>query len=445
MNIEALEEKELTDTINESHPETPETSQPMQLETSEPETTALVPTEPEVIEGEFVEIAPAEDTTPPKQKPYWLLIPFTILFCLAFLAGTFLLPLLAPSATVTIIPVEQTITTTAVIQVPGRALLPLTLMQRMSVPATGNRHQTATSATGTITLYNGLLTSQTIAPGTILTGNDGVQIITDQAATIPAGNPPIYGQVSVPANAFLAGESGNISAYDINTACCATSVVAKNTQGFTGGASARDVLVATRDDINTAVTSLLVTLGQSENAALQAQLRPGEALITPSCNPRVSSDHKPGDEAKHVTVTVSVTCSGIAYVARTLYRVATQLFISDGTRKLGAHFTLFGDIHITSIQATGTHSRQGQVRTIVQVKGAFVYQITKAIQQKLIYLIAGKPKQQALATLLIFPGIAGANITVKGGSQTLPENPGSITIVVAYRSALLCSSSNSYK
>jgi hypothetical protein len=424
MHIEALEEKELTDTTNEPQPETPE-----------PETTALVPTEPDVIEGEVIELEPpesTEDRTPPKQKPYWLLIPFTILFCLVFLAGTFLLPLLAPTATVTIIPVEQTITTSAVIQVPGRSLLPLTLMQRMSVPATGNRHQTAARATGTITFYNGLLSSQTIAAGTILTGRDGVQIITDQAATIPAGNPPIYGQVSVPAHAVLAGEQGNIQAFDINAACCATSVVAKNTNAFTGGASARDILVATRDDINNAVTTLLVTLGQSETAALQAQLRPGEALITPNCTPRVSSDHKPGDEAKHITVSVSVTCYGIAYDVHTLYQHVTQLFTSDAIRKLGTHYALVGDIQLTINHAT---SRQGQAQMLVQVTGTWVYHITKAIQQHLIQLIAGKARQLALATLLSQLGIQGAQITVKGGNQTLPQEPGSITIVVVYRSA----------
>ncbi len=432
MHTSIFEEEALTDTTNEPQPETPPTTQP---EAPEPETTALVLTEPDIIEGEVIEIEPPESTedhTPPKQKPYWLLIVFTIACCLIFLTGSFLVPLFTPSATVTIIPVERTITTRAVIQVPGRALLPLTLMQSMSAPATGNRHQDATRATGTITFYNGLLSSQTIAAGTVLTGNDGVHIITDQAASIPAGNPPIYGQVTVSARAVLAGEQGNILAYDINQACCATSVVAKNTQPFIGGQSARDVLVVTRTDINTVVTSLLVTLSQSENAALQAQLRPGEALITPNCTPRISSDHKPGDEAKQVSISVSVTCSGIAYTAHTLHQNAIQLFTSDATSKLGAHYTLVGDIQITIIHAT---SRQGQAQMLVLVTGTLVYQITPPIQQHLLHLIAGKPQQQALATLLTFPGIQEAHITLKVGNWTLPDDPGNITIVVVYRSA----------
>jgi len=435
MHKAALEEKDLTDNTNEPQTETPETSQPTQLKTSEQETTALVPAEPEIIEGEVIAIEPPESTedhTPPKQKPYWLLIPITILFCLVFLAGTFLLPLLTPSAIITIIPNERTISITTTIQVPGRALPSLTLMQSTTAAATGKHHQPARRAAGMITFYNGLLTSQTIAAGTILTGNDGVQIITDQAATIPAGNPPIYGQVTMSAHAVLAGSSGNISAYDINQACCATSVVAKNTNAFTGGQSARDVLVVTRIDINNVVTTMLVTLSQSENAALQAQLHEGEELITPNCTPTVLSNHMPGDEAKQVTVTVSVTCSGIAYAAHMLYQNATQLFTSDATRKLGAHYALVGDIQLTIIHAT---SHQGQAQMLVQVMGTFVYQITKAIQQHLIKLIAGKPQQQALAMLLTFPGIQGAHISVKGGNRTLPQNPGYIHIIIVYRNA----------
>ncbi len=416
-----LEEMALTQHSNEQEqqPEPPETTASSEPEEAKPETqeqevTALIPAEPEVIEGEFVEIEPqetTEDHRPPKQKPYWLLIPFTILFCLVFVART------------------------AAIQVHGRELLPLTLMQSMSAPATEKRHQDATRAKGTITFYNSLLSHQTIPAGTIVTGNDGVQIITDQAARIPAGNPPSYGQVTVSAHAVVAGPKGNVPAYDINTACCATSVVAKNTESFTGGAAAREYLVVTRADINTAVTSLLLTLSESEVAALQAQLHPGEALITPSCNPSVSSNHHPGDEAKQITITVSETCTGFAYVAQQVYADALQLLTAQATTTLGAEYALLGDIQITIVHATARDPRQGSVNMDVQVTGTWVYQITPAIQQRLSRLIAGKTNQQAGALLLQFPGIAGAQITLKGRNQTLPQDPRGIHLIVVHRSA----------
>ncbi len=439
MHTNTLEETELTDNTSEPQQEQPETTaspepEEAQPETQEQEVTALVPIEPEVIEGEVIELEQpdtAGDHLPPRQKPYWLLIPFTILLCLEFIAASILFPLLAPTATVTIIPVERTITRTTTIRVSGRELLPLTLMQSLSAPATGKQHQDPTRAAGTITFYNGLLASQTIAGGTVLTGSDGVQVITDQPAIIPAANPPFEGQVTVTAHAVVPGQQGNIPAYDINQACCASSVLAKNTSAFTGGAAARDFLAVRRTDINTTVTSLLLTLSQSENAALQAQLHPGEALITLSCTPTVLSNQKIGDAAKQVTVTVSETCGGIAYAAHEVYAGAMQVLTSQAGSSLGANYALLGDLQVSIIHAT-IINRQGRANLVVQVTGTWVYQITPAIQQDLLHLIAGKTKQQAGAMLLQFPGIAGAQITLRGGNQTLPLDSKAIRILVQY-------------
>src|SRR5713101_208582 len=100
-----LEEAELTNDTNEQEPQ-PEISEltpPPPLAPPEPETTAVVPAEPDVIEGEVIEIelpVTSEDHIPPTQKPYWLLIPLTIFLCLVFLAVSLLLPVLTPSATI---------------------------------------------------------------------------------------------------------------------------------------------------------------------------------------------------------------------------------------------------------------------------------------------------------------------------------------------------------
>jgi hypothetical protein len=251
MHMSAVDEATLTQDINEQ------------------ETTALVltTTEQEVIEGEVIIIEPPEtleDDKPPPQKRYWLLIPLTIILCLLFPAGSFLLPLLTPTATVTILPIERSITITTAIQVHGRLLPTLTLSQIVTVPATGKRHQAATRAEGTITLYNGLLISQTIAAGTVLTGSDGAQVVTDHPATIPAANPPTEGQTTVPAHALNTGASGNIPAYDINQACCATSVLAKNTAAFTGGQSTRAYSVVTASDLASAEAAVNPTILKSQ-------------------------------------------------------------------------------------------------------------------------------------------------------------------------------------
>ncbi len=439
MQIIAVEEVQSMESTNEPQPEdiAPPTIEP---EAAQSETAAVVipPSETEIIEGEVIVLDPSEeiaDHTPPKQKPYYLLIPLSLMFCLLFLGVSYLLPLFSPSATVTIIPVERSITTTASIQVQGRTLPPLTLSQSQTIQATGHRHQDEQRARGSITFYNGLFTSQTIATGTVLTGSDGVQIVTDQPANIPAANPPYIGQVTVSAHAIHAGQRGNIQAGDINEQCCLPAVKAVNNGAFQGGQNARDYSVVTRTDINTAVTSLLVTLSQSEDAALQAQLHPNEQLITPSCQPHIVSDHKIGDEAKHVSVTISVTCSGIAYAAHEVYANATQLLTSQAGSTLGANYALVGDIQVTIIHATITNSHQGRAHIIVQIAGTWVYQITPPMQQHLVQLIAGKTKQQAITILLHFPGIQAASMQLAGGNTALPADPNHIHLIVMYQTS----------
>ena len=431
----AVEKVPVMESTNEPQPEQPEPARTTEQETTQP--TALVPaaTEPEVIEGVVIEIESPEtpkDHTPPKEKPYWLLIPFAIVLCLIFLAGSYLVPLLTPSATVTIIPVERTITLTAAIHVPGRQVAPLMLSQSITALATGKRHQSATRATGTITFYNGLFTTQTIAAGTLFTGNDGVQVITDQPAIVPAGNPPIYGQVTVSAHAVLTGASGNIQAYDINTACCATSVLAKNAETFTGGHNARDYLVVTTSDIASAGATLTASLAKSEQAALTAQLNSGEALITPPCNPKVTFDHKIGDEANEVHVSISETCSGIAYLANALQQNATQLLQQEVIQRLGTGYRLIGDLQVHVLTASITNHTKGIATINIHVDATYVYQLSQAQKRHIINLIAGKTEQQALTTLLHLPGIQGAAFTLKGNAATLPDDPGKISIVVKY-------------
>jgi hypothetical protein len=439
MQTSAIEEAALTEHSNEPElqPEIQEPAPTAQEEAPKQETTSLVPTEPEVIEGEVVVIEPpetTEDYPSPKHTPYWLLVPFTILLCLLILAGSYLVPLVTPTATITVIPVERNITITTAIRAHGRLLPVLTLSQSATAPATGIRHQSATRAHGTITLYNGQFRRQTIAAGTIFTGASGVSIITDQTARIPAGNPPVYGQTSVPAHALSAGASGNIQTYDINTACCLPSVLAKNTQAFIGGAEARDYVVVTNTDIASAQASIQTTLAASEQAALTAQLRPGEEFITTACNNQIVTNHKPGEEAREVTVTLSDTCGGLAYAAHEVYAQATQMITIEAANQLGTGYALSGDLQAHILHATISNPIQGIATFAVKLSAIYVYRLSPNEKQQLLHLIAGKTNQQAGTMLLQFPGIAGAQIKVKGGNRTLPQDIRNIQMIIVYRS-----------
>jgi hypothetical protein len=311
----------------------------------------------------------------------------------------------------------------------GRLLQPITISQSQTVPATGRRYQPPEQARGFITFYNGQFQSLTIAAGTILTGTDGTEIITDQDATIPAANPPIFGQTTVSAHTINAGSKGNIPAFDMNEACCAQSVLVKNINPFTGGQNERTFTTVTKSDVNTTATTLKSSLDISMQGALQGQVQPPEQLYMLPCAPTVTSDHPIGAEATQVKVTVSQTCSAVAYSREALEQKATDLLTRQAATKIGTGYSLFGEVNVTVTQTTTTHTPP-VVFLSFHAQGTWIYGLSYKAQEHIKALIAGKTKQQALDILAHLPGIVQATIGDVDGNATLPRNPNLIHLVI---------------
>jgi|GEM_PF-532830 len=358
-----------------------------------------------------------------------------VVLLLTSIAFQLLLLFLTPTVTIMLVPVVRELSTTATIMavaepptgrhIPARLLPPLTLTQTTTIPATGKGHQDALAAAGTITFYNGLFTSQTIAAGTTLTGSDGVQVVTDQLAVIPAAlasTPPTYGQVTVSAHAKDPGPQGNIPMRDINQACCLSSVLAQNTAAFHGGQHERDYTMVTREDIDHGVASLTTTLIQSEHAAFTAQLTSNEALATPLCTRNVTADPQAGAEAATVTVTVSEQCTSIAYDAVALQRQATQVLTRELAQRGGTHYRLLGAVQVSILHARIIDQKHEVARLTVHIVGMWIYQFNQQELQRIRHLIAGKTPPQAIHILLSLPGIQRASITGIGESKSLPKN-----------------------
>jgi len=374
-----------------------------------------------------------------------------IVLPLVSIAFQVVLLLLNPTATITLVPVVRDLSLTTNMlaiksgtptggQIPARRLAPLTLTQTKTVPATGKGHQDAEAAMGTITFYNGLFTSQTIAAGTTLTGSDGVQVITDQFAVIPAAlatTPPTYGQVTVSAHAKDIGPQGNIPVRDINQVCCLPSVLVQNTVAFQGGQNERDYTVVTWEDINHGVASLIPTLRQSEHAAFAAQLRAREALATPPCTRRVTTDHHASAEAAAVTVTVSEQCRAIAYDAAALREQATQALTRELAQREGPHYRLVGAAQASLLHARIIDQGRKVAGLTVQIKGTSVYQFSQQQLQRIKELVAGKMPSQAERILLGLPGVQRATIAGIDTNRGLPKDYSHIQVRMLYGEWLL--------
>ncbi len=340
-----------------------------------------------------------------REKVNWRFVACTLLLFFSAFGVSLWYALTYPTVTVSVVPVEKSLSLTVPLPVSLRHLAPITLTESLSVDTTGKGHQDAWPASGTLTFYNGEFTSETIAAGAVFTGADGVQVATDRFVTIPAATPPYFGRASVTAHALTAGVVGNIRAGDINKACCFPSVEVKNKTPFTGGADERDYRVVAKADIDAMASELKQVLSQQIAAAFI--LRPGEALQTSNCIFSVSSNHRIGDEADTVKVTVEHTCQGVAYDQQELARKATDVFKMRETP--GPHYMLVGAVQASIISVSPL---------VVRCRGLWAYILTQSYQHDLASAIAGDTPAQARAYLLRSGVITQATVT-----QDLPKDP----------------------
>ncbi len=314
-------------------------------------------TEAEVVEGEIV--AEAAAPVQAKRKPYWLLPVMTGVICSLLIAAQIM--------HVTVLnanpfaPKTQLLTIIMTIKLQGRQLPSLTLSQTAITPTTGHVHQSAKRATGSVTFFNGQISSQFVKGGTALTDVHGIQVVTDYGISVPAGSPPNYGQATVSAHALRSGLQGNIAAHSIDNVF--GGMFAKNTIAFHSGVAARDYVVVTKSDVDSIATSLFVTLNQSGIAALRAQLAKDENMIALSCIHHVSSSHKIGDEAKSVSVAAFATCHSLAYNSQALYAVAKQV--------LSMQHTLSSNVSLSVLNAHV--SSNSTIAFLVHAYASFVY------------------------------------------------------------------------
>lgn len=291
-----------------------------------------------------------------------------------------------PKTLVILYTVEKPANLTTILDVPTRTLAPVTLTRSLATSTTGHGHQDARTAMGTVTFYNGQNTPQNIPVGTVLTGQDGVKITTDQPAFVPAANLPTVGVVTIVASAIQAGSQGNIAPYDINVALTSVLTV-KNQTSFTNGRDARDFQAVAQTDIDSITAQITHTLSSSFQTAFV--LRKGEQAQPTNCHTTTTANHRGGDEAQTVTINGSETCSAVAYSQNTLQQRATQLFTAQTAP--GKHYKLVRSLTATIVSVTPL---------TVRLVGSWVYVLSQEYEQSLAQAIQGDTPAKAKAYLL---------------------------------------------
>ena len=375
-----------------------------------------------------------------------------LLYFLALvLVAMFVAPVVTLAATVTLVPETKTLSTTLTVtalstgtpeqarkQVAARLLSVSSPTQSQTVPTTGTGHAPARVGEGTVTFYNAAPYSQTVVAGTLLTGADGIEIVTAAPAAVPAGNPPTFGIATVPAHAAVIGPQGNIAPLDLNGLCCMAGISVKNTTAFHDGQYAYDYPMVTQADIDQAARPLLATLTPETQASLQAEVHPNERLVGQvGCQPAVTPDHPVGSDASQVTVSVSVTCRAEIYDHEAVVRLVTNALMHEATTTPGTDYALRGTIG-TTITSGGAspHAKPGTLTLLVTGEGVWVYQMSTAEQARLTKLIAGLSRQAAVQVLQQQEAshLAAVHIQVTGlwaSGSRLPADPTHIHLLVA--------------
>lgn len=260
----------------------------------------------------------------------------------------------------------------------------------------------------------------------MLTGTDGVSIVTEQDALLPAAVMPTEGQVSVAAHATLTGPQGNIGAGAIYGACCRFDVFVANS-AFVGGQDARTYATVAAQDVQDVVTHITPSLLHSVQAAFQTQVQSTETLITPlACTQQVMPSPHVGLEATTVSVTVNDTCTGMTYITQDFTTLATQRATQDAVQHLGTGYTTTGiQTSITSV----TLEVHGVLALHVSSHRLWIAQMSDAQQHALKVMLAGKSKAQATTLLLHLAGVQSVSLTLTQGT-TLPKDTTHIALLM---------------
>jgi len=372
-------------------------------------------------------------------------------------------PTAAGPATVTITPesldLKNTYTITAVTgtpdaskqQVGARVISVTTPAVNKTVQATGSGTSPGTHATGSLDVVNyDTANALNVPAGSSFPNNfstacasSSLIMVLDASVTLPAAQAgSAYPSVIVPGHVQQVGTIGDFSdngcfgfIYHNLSNCPGTTYgnvcwAIASVYPFTGGTDPQRYTAVAQSDIDGAANSLINANQPDAQQVVQGQVQSNEQLIgTPQCSPNTSADHKAGDAASQVTVTVTFTCTGEAYDHDAALALASTLLTNQARSSPGGGYALVGQIKTTLTNAT--LGSQGMVTITATAEGVWVYQFSDAQKQALASLIAGKSEQEAIQALQAQTGVAHAMIQLADGDgKTLPADPKQITITI---------------
>ncbi len=382
-------------------------------------------------EQEPPEVTRKQPTRAKKEPLYFLY--YVLILCLFLVldnVNSVLTSLFTSTATITIVTSSHEFSTNTVFTIPTSSFRQVSFTETGSVPTTGKGHQNATFARGEVTFYNSLPSPQTIDTGTLLAASDGVQFVIDEAITVPAGSYSGNGQVSVSAHAISPGLAGNIQAGDISGTCCKEYILVRNNAAFSGGQGARDFQFVTSTDMQDVQNSLFSKIN-GELQKDQSQVPSSDTLLTPvPCSNNIQSNHRVGDEATSLTVSINQICSIVSYSQKVFQNKLASEVLNRIEDQFGTGYTL---LQAPTTRITNTKIQIFQLTFFATSTAIYRLNFSSSRTNALSNQIAGQSKQNALQVLKRETGVNSISLALTNSDTSLPTDTTNIRFVVIYQ------------
>ncbi len=189
-------------------------------------------------------------------------------------------------------------------------------------------------AVGSVTIQNGTANDVQLPKGALLVGPNDIQFTIDQSASVSAATSPTTpGTATVPATAVVIGAESNIAQNQTLKVgkFLQSEINAVVQTAFTGGSS-RQITAVSKADLDALEKDTLEKLTAQANQDISSEVPDDQEFIADSVHTKTNSkvfDHKVGDEASTIHLSMEVVATGYAMPKDAIKQAANELLASQ--------------------------------------------------------------------------------------------------------------------
>ncbi len=360
---------------------------------------------------------------------------------LAIVAG--ILMYVLPTATVTLVPVEQSISADLVygLATPGKTydvtIQPVSVSHTTTfdkkIATTGERFVADGTATGNVLLTNSAVQPVTVPAGTAMTGKNGMKYVTQKDVTVPAADPfgsLSFGSATVAVAASAAGTDGNTDAGTI-IGQLNSGIFFNNHDAITGGTMKR-IAVVSQADIDALKKAAEADLSSRSQSEFAASIAEGMQVVPNSqttSDPTYQYSLKAGQDGTDVSIHATQTVTAQVFDPGKLNALAKDEAARQLASKVGSNEIILSDTVTIGDPVALPGGTSFSRRASAQTRAV----ISTDEQARLEQQIIGKDETAAEAIIKSMKDVASYNIVLKPDwlPKRMPQLNSHVKIVVS--------------